>query len=298
MNRRRMLALCGLCVSGSAGCLSRTSIRSESKTDGGTAGGADETTTGGPDRTPEGTDSTPVSGVVVENAVVEKAVRYESTMGSGGVLAAEGRQYVVASVRAPGDVSESAFTFRTDSDSWSPGLSGTVGAINRSVAGHEGSPVGRNLGGDGRSYLAFEVPSPLSGDSPRIRFEPDDSEWPLPTRMSDRLDAPSPRFELDSFEAPEAVSQGETLSASLTARNVSETDGRFLAAVYWPTKQIADDDESHVVERDVAAGAEVTASVDIDTAYTTSEDEAVTLSLRGHVSAERDVRVRDASTPT
>ncbi|RDI71302.1 hypothetical protein [Halopelagius longus] len=294
MNRRRMLALCGLCASGSAGCLSRASLQSRGGTDQSTDGGTDESTDG----TPDGTDSTPVSGVVVDDAVVRKAVRYESMMGSGGVLAVEGRQYVVASVRPPDGLSQSDFTFRTDSDSWNPGLSDTVGAINRAVAGHEGSPVGKNFGGSDRSYLAFEVPSPLSASNPRIRYDPDDSEWPLPTRMADRLEAPSPRFELVSLEVPESVSQGETLSVSLTARNVSETDGRFLAALYWPTNAIADDDESRVVEREVAAGEETTASVDIDTSYTAYEDGPVRLTIRGHVAARRDVEVRNASTPS
>ncbi|MFC6826484.1 hypothetical protein [Halopelagius fulvigenes] len=289
MDRRRMLALCGLCVSGSAGCLSRASLQSES--------GTDESTDGGTDKTPDRTDSTPVSGVVVEDPVVRKAVTYESMMGSGGVLAVEGRQYVVASVRPPDGLSGSDFTFRTDADSWNPGLSDTAGGINRSVAGREGSPVGQNFGGSDRSFLAFEVPSPLSASNPRIRFEPDDSEWSLPTRMADRLEAPSPRFELVSLGVPESVSQGETLSVSLTARNVSETDGRFLAAVYWPTHVIADDDESRVVERDVAAGEETTASVEIDTSYTAFEDGPVRLTIRGHVAARRDVEVRDAATP-
>lgn len=280
-----MLALCGLCASGSAGCLSRESVQPGS--------GSDEATDG----TPDETDATPASGVVVEDAVVRKAVTYESRMGSGGVLAVEGRQYVVASVRASRDLSPSDFAFRTDADSWRPGLSDTVGATNRAVAGRGGGPVGHSLRGDGRSYLAFEVPSPLSASNPRIRYAPGDSEWPLPTRMADRLEAPSPRFELVSLTVPESVSQGEALSVSLTARNVSETDGRFLAAVYWPTRVIADDDESRVVERDVAAGEETTASMAIDTSYTASEDGPVGLTVRGHVAAEREVEVRNASTP-
>lgn len=291
MNRRQMLAFCGLCASGTAGCLSEMPSQPGNGSEETTADDGTETTADGPDET------TPADGVVVEDIAVRKAVRYESSMGSGGVLAVEGRQYVVASVRASGDVSASDFAFRTDSESWRPGLSDTVGARNVSVAGREGGPVGRGFGGD-RSYLAFEVPSPLSASNPRIRFDPGDSEWPLPAEERARLDAPAPRFELDSVDAPEEVSQGETMSVSLTATNVSDTDGRFLAAVYWPTDAIADDDESHVLERDVAAGDETTASVDIDTSYTTYEDGPVTLSVRGHVSAKRDVRVRNASTPS
>lgn len=294
MNRRRMLALCGLCVSGSAGCLSGWPPQSSD----GPGDETDDGPGGGTGTTDDGSAGTPATDAVdVEDVVVRKAVRYESSMGSGGVLAADDRQYVVASARTARDVSASDFAFVTDSESWDPGLPDTVGAVNYAVAGHEGGPAGRALGGGDRSYLAFSVPSPLSASNPRIRFEQTGAAWPLPDEMRDRLAAPSPRFELDSFEAPGAVSQGETLSVSLSVTNVSDTDGRFLAAVYWPTKLIADDDESHVVERTVAAGDDVTASLALDTEYTTAEEESVTLSVRGHVVAERDVEVQDASTP-
>jgi hypothetical protein len=183
-----------------------------------------------------------------------------------------------------------------DDGSWDPGLPHTLGAINFSVAGHRGGPLGRAFGRDGRSYLAFAVPSPLSATNPRIRFEGDGTEWPLSARMRDRLAAPSPRFELRSLAVPESVSQGETLSVSLTATNVSDTDGRFLAAVYWPTNLIAADDESHVIERTAAADGDVTASLEIGTAYTGYEAGPVTLSVRGHVSARREVELRNAST--
>lgn len=293
MNRRRLLGLCGLCVSGAAGCLSGASRPgdegSETETDEPTSTGTDE-------RTSETTESPPEGGVVVEDIVVRKAVKYESVMGSGGVLAAKGEQYVVASVRTDRDLSPSSFAFLTDGNSWDPGLPHTVGAINLSVAGRTGGPLGRAFGSSDESYLAFAVPAPLSATDPRIRFEGDGTEWPLSARMRDRLEAPSPRFELESLTVPEAVSQGETLSLSLTATNVSDTDGRFLAAVYWPTALIADDDESHVVERTAAANDDVTASLEIDTAHTGYEAGPVTLSIRGHVSAQRDVELRDVST--
>ncbi|WP_115864588.1 hypothetical protein [Halorussus litoreus] len=310
MNRRRVLALCGLCLSGSAGCLSRlpgqptnetdepTEEPTETRTNASTGDPSNDET--GETTTRERDESATKDGVTVENIVVRKAITYKSTMGSGGVLAGDGQQYVVASVRADRELSESDFSFVTDSDSWTPGLPETAGAINRSVAGRDGGPIGRRLGGgDGRSYLAFTVPSPLSASNPRIRLAGSDAtEWPLDASQRERLEAPAPRFELDSLEVLDEIAQGETLSVSLTVTNGSETDGRFLAAVYWPTKQIADDDESHVVDRTVAAGDDVTASLDIDTRYTTYEDESVTLSVRGHVSTERTVSVEDATTPS
>jgi hypothetical protein len=237
----------------------------------------------------------------VSDVVVRKAIRYESVMGSGGVLAGDDRQYVVGSVRAAGELDPSAFSFETEAESWSPGLPDTEGAVNIAVAGHEGSPVGRgNLVPDRPSVLAFTVPSPLSASNPRIRYTGGDGEreWPLPAAARDRLAAPSARFELDSLTVPSSVSQGDPLSVSMTVTNVAGTAGRFLAAVYWPTKLIADDDESHVVERTVDAGETTTATVEIDTRYATNEAETLPLRVRGHVTAERQVRVTDVTTPT
>jgi hypothetical protein len=87
------------------------------------------------------------------------------------------------------------------------------------------------------------------------------------------------------------------MTVELSATNTSETSGRFLAAVYWPTELIADDDESHIVEQSVDAGASTTASLTIDTQYTTGEDGPVTLRVKGHVEAEQEITVTDASTP-
>ncbi|WP_232686362.1 hypothetical protein [Halobacterium zhouii] len=293
MKRRTFLSAAGVTFSTAlSGCLGE---RSGPRAPGGGNGTpTEEPTTQEPTRS--GTDPPDEPDVEVEDIVVRKAVRYSSIMGSGGVLAADDQQYVVASVQSDQELSESAFTLETDGQSWEPGLPETAGAINSAVAGHEGSPVGRNLGVSDRSYLAFAVPSPLTTSEASIRFGESASEWPLPDAEQSRLAAPAPRFELDSLDVPEQVSQGEPLSVSLTATNVSETDGRFLAAVYWPTKRIADDDESHVVEREVASGDQVTASLEIDTEYTTSEDEPVTLSVRGHVTGERTIRIRDSRT--
>jgi hypothetical protein len=246
-----------------------------------------------------GTDTgTPSSGVTVENIGVRKAITYESSMGSGGVLAERGRQYVVASVRSDRELNAADFVFEAGGESWEPGLPDTEGAINFAVAGREGGAVGDPLGAD-ESYLAFAVPSPLSGSNARIRYDgPGGGEWPLPEAPRDRLSAPEPEFELTGLSVPESVSQGHPMTVSMTVENVADTEGRFLAAAYWPTKLIADDDESHVVDRTVGAGEEISASVTIDTQYTTDEDQAITLRIRGHVTAEREVSVTDASRPS
>ncbi|MBV0922638.1 hypothetical protein KTS45_00345 [Halomicroarcula limicola] len=285
MNRRRLLAACGTALAGLAGCLSESPAGSDD-TPNRTEAPPSDTRTGSrtesPTDQPAGThtDATPAVGDIV----VRKSIRYESLMGSGGVLTAQSKQYVVASIEGPRDASTDGFTFETDSESWNPGLPDTVGSRNYMAAGIE------------RPFLAFTLPSPLSASNPRIRRDGEDTEWALPAGATETLAASSPRFKLDSVTVPESVSQGEPLSVSLSATNVAETDGRFLAAVYWPTKRIADDDESRVVERTVAAGESVSASLDVDTEYTTSEAETIPLRIRGHVTAERDVDVTDVPT--
>lgn len=239
--------------------------------------------------------------IVVEDIDVRKAVTYESTMGSGGVLAAADQQYVVATVKSVSDGPSAEFTFETDGESFDPGLPGTVGAMNRSVAGHGGRAVWRTrVTSEGSPYyLAFAVPSPLDASNPRIRATGEEgSEWPLPDDARNRLAAEEPRFELETMEAPSEISQGHSLTVALTVTNVSGVAGRFLAAIYWPTNLIADDDESHVVEREVGAGETVTVATDVRTRFTASEDGPMTLSVQGHVEVEREVRVQDTSTPS
>jgi hypothetical protein len=229
--------------------------------------------------------------VSVTDVVVRKAVTYESAMGSGGVLADDDRQYVVAGVRSTRNLSASSFAFAPDEESWTPGLPDTAGGVNRTVAGRGGGPVGQPIGAENGSYLAFTVPSPMSGSNPRIEFGTSDPvTWPLPSTARDTLGAPSPEFELRSLDVPRRATRGDPLTVSLTVENVSDSDGRFLAAAYWPTT-LADDNEAHVIERTAAAGETVTASLEVDTDYA-PDDEPVTLRVRGHVTAEREVDLR------
>lgn len=284
-SRRSFLLGTGTLFAAGAGCTSIDAVRDSTRTDG--PGTASATPTATPVEVPSGS-------VAVENVGVKKAVTYESTMGSGGVLAAEGMQYVVASVTTDREVPSSAFTFQADGDSWTQGHGTTAGAVNSSLAGRAGVPFGYGGHRPGvDAYLAFVVPSPLSASDPRIRFSGEPNrEWPLDEDATARLAAPEPRFELESLTVPDEVTEGEALDVSLEVRNVAETGGRFLAALYWPTRMIADDDESTVVERSIAAGDRATISASIATEYTAGEDASVDLDVEGHVSASRRVQFR------
>jgi len=301
-SRRAYLAGVATLLSGAAGCTNRggntpTPTASPTERNGTDPNGSPSET----ETPPPGEAQRTVGGetVAVTDIVARKAVTYQSSMGSGGVLATEGKQYVVASVHTEADLSVENFWVRTADDEWQAGLPDTRGAINYAVADHEGGPVGRAVGGDGPKFVAFEVPSPLDADDPTIQVEHggDSADWPLPEEAVETLGAAAPRFELDSLSAPDSIQQGDEMEVELTATNTSDTTGRFLAAVYWPTELIADDDESHIVEDQVEAGATTTQSLTIDTKYTTNEDGPVTLEVAGHVSGETTVEVNDAGTP-
>jgi len=218
-------------------------------------------------------------------------------MGSSGVFTDPDSQYVVASIRPSEDAdaeeieqevvaieeveeeAEDRFVLETDDESRAP--SPLTTSSTRVSPDHR------------RPVVVFAPPSPLSESNPRIRDTETDRSWSFSDDQRELLAESSPRFELNELRVPERVSQGEQLSVSLSAENVSEVDGRFLTAVEWPTKQIADDNEAEIVRRSVDAGETVTESLSIDTEYTTFEEESVSLSVQGHVTANREVQVED-----
>ncbi|MFB6125799.1 MAG: hypothetical protein ABEJ79_00655 [Halolamina sp.] len=294
-SRRRLLAALAAGLAGTAGCVSSPGTDPADGTDGSTD--STPTTAHGSPASP--TPTSPESGLAVESVVARKAVTYESVMGSGGVLTDPDTQYVVATVRTTASVEPAQFAFVAGDRAWEPGLPRTAGARNYVVAGHEGGPIGRSLSSGTRAFVAFAVPSPLSAPNPRIRFESGDATrtWSLPLAARETLPRPAPRFRLDSMSVPSEVSQGDPLPVEFAATNETDLAGRFLAAVYWPTKRIADDDESRRVVRSVGAGESTSVSLSVDTEYATGEPETLSLRLAGHVDAEREVRVIDAGTP-
>lgn len=299
-SRRSYLTGIATVLTGLAGCTSGP---------GGTVTTTETEPTGtDPKKSPSGTATEPPEDakrtlggdtVAVTDIVARKAVTYQSTMGSGGVVAIEGEQFVVASVQSDAELSLDSFSLRAAGDEWVASTLEDTGAKNYAVEGHEGGAVGSHVGGDGPNYVVFQIPSPLEVAEPVIHLDHggESAEWSLPDEAVSSLAAPEPSFELDSLSTPDSVRQGDRMDVSLTVTNTSDTDGRFLAAVYWPTELIADDDESHIVETTVDAGGSTTQSLSINTEYTTNEDGPITLWVDGYVSAETDVQVTDASTP-
>lgn len=260
VSRRTFLA--GTALAPVAGCVSIG--------DGGPGDGP--TSTADPTGTPTDEPTARPGGVSVHDVVVRKAITFEPVMGSGSVLTAEGEQYIVGAVSADRELSMSEFAFEADGESWRPedyGLGSAAGRGNGTVDHAEDLDS---------AYLVFAVTSPLSAAGPKIVYSGDPpGEWELHEDAWERLAAPEAHFELASLSVPDAVTEGETLDVTLEARNVSETDGRFLAALYWPTHLVADDDESTIFEDEIAAGEVATLSRSIDTEYTADSDRRIDL---------------------
>jgi hypothetical protein len=271
--------------------------------------------------TPESTATHPPEGTVrtlgdlrvsVADPVARKAVAYESLMGSGGVLAPEGRQFAVAAVRstprsgpgsgafdAGGDPPRDAFSLVVGDGSYpAVGIEDrTTGARTAALAGRGDLAYGTpTADGWETGWIAFEPPSPVepgAGDArPRIRCEYGDGTgtWSLHPDAVATLARPAATFELRSFAA-ERADGGADVELSLVAENTAEVDGRFLAAVYLPTRAIADDDESHLVERSVAAGDTVEWTERFDARYLSAEDGTLDVRAEGVVSGSATVEV-------
>lgn len=280
--RRRYLGAVSLGIAGLAGCLSESD---------GPGGDGDATTTDGTTARPDSPDDEPV---MVSNPVVRKRATHYSWPGSTGVLAPTDEQFVVASVAGPESADLPAFTLEAGDEEFSPGVD--VAHRNGTFAGRRDGSVLENDGTSG--YLAFRVPSPLDVDDARIVR--DDAAGPTPLADDElaTLTRPAATFELDTLDLPDAVERPDPVDVSLSVTNVADVDGRFLAGLHWPTEGIADDDETTVLERTVAAGETTTFSLTLGTGYAANETSEHSLTIDGSVSADRTVEIRVDDTTT
>ncbi len=311
ISRRSLLRTGAVALAGSAGCLGSTgrdddSTRTKTDDTPTTRRTPDPTTT--TTTTDDGSFSLPASAVrrvgdarvAVADPAARKAVAYASVMGSGGVLAPESRQFVVAAVQSATDGTADSgaepsygdFELTAGGDRY-PAVEieqRTTGAFTTSLAGrgrvrYDAPYPTRQVG-----WLAFELPSPLPPDRATVhcRYGGETAAWSLPDHAVSTLGRRAPAFELRSFDATPDGRGRVTLS--LAAENVADVDGEFLAAVYWPTARIADDDESIIVRQSVPTGDRVEWSERVDTEYAVPYDgDTVTASLDGVVTGSADV---------
>lgn len=282
--RRRYLAAVSLGLAGFAGCLSEnenpagdTVEDTPTPADGGTEspGPTDDSTTGD-------------TNVTVKNPIVRKAVTRYRWPASTEIFAPENEQFVVATVEGPAETAAPVFTLEAGGEVFSAGIDASNG-YEAQLAGRGGGSVLENDHASG--YLVFRVPSPLDADKARIVRDDGGPITPLPDEEVATLGRPAPAFELESLAIPDVVESPEQVDVSLTVTNVGEVAGRFLAGLHWPTEGIADDDETTVLKRGVAAEETTSFSLSLETGSAVTETGKHPLTIAGSVSAERSVEV-------
>ncbi|WP_266078447.1 hypothetical protein [Haladaptatus caseinilyticus] len=314
--RRSFLGTLGVTLTGIAGCVGDTSVETDANAPAGTKSPTQTTSENAVPTDPSESFSLPDSSVkpvgdirvAVADTVARKAVSYESVMGSGGVLASDGKQFVVAAVQSESDSSVDteavppydAFELVADGRTY-PAVEieqRTTGAYTTSLAERGNIRYGGSHAPNHEvGWVAFEPPSPLevSNAAIRCRNGGETAEWRLTDEQVGKLARPAPTFEPRSFETTVRTASVEV---SLVAENVSEVDGRFLAAVYWPTTGIADDDEATIVTRSVASGDHMEWSKSFGTMYSGGEDGTVAVRVEGTLTGETTVNLdaRDEGT--
>lgn len=231
--------------------------------------------------------------VVVQDIVARDAITY-GMYPPMEVLSPPDHQFVVVKLFATGSIDRDALAFETPERAWRPFGPGYAQTTTREVAGLWGWPLAMN---DPPFVAVFRIPSPLVAEEYDLRYRGETVPgWGLSHTQRQRLRRPSPVFELERFEAPDLVIQGERVQFDVVARNVSDTPGRFLAAIHWPRRWVSHDRPSIV--RGFATPGERINYVDIiGTSGTARENITVTVSLDGYVEAERDVEVRVMEDP-
>jgi len=296
--RRRYLAALGIGLTGVSGCLS----------DDGTPAGADggDGDTDAPDGTTDRRPGTTVTDgpgssqefgeVTVSDVAVREAVTFYRWPSSTEVLAPADEQFVVAQVTGPEDATPPAFAFRADGREWSPGIGRGATSGPASLAGRDGGSATEDFRESG--YLAFRVPSPVDAADPRIVAPDRGASLSLSDAATAQLATASPMFSLERVEVPDAVDHPAPVDVTVTVRNTSDVDGRFLAGLHWRTEMVADDDETTVVSGQVAAGETASFSASLDTEYAVRETTDHPLTVSGYVTAERSIRVVREGTTT
>lgn len=203
-------------------------------------------------------------------------------------------QFVVATVSTERALSTSDFVLETESERYTPDY--PLPRISRRIT-IDGLRGYHPSTGVSPALLVFRLPSPHASTEYRIRYEGDTARaWELSSDLVDRLTSPQPTFELVSFDVPNSVDNSEEFLVGIEVRNESYTDGRFLAALHWPTA-VPDDNEAHVVSRETTGGERIEAELQISgfplaCNVEPGERETVPLTLGGCVEADREIEVR------
>jgi len=203
MYRRRVLALCGLALTG-AGCQGETE-------DTGTvtpvpSPSASETDTGSP------------AGVSVTDAVVAPGVVIPRT-DSISVESTAGQSLVLATTVEGSGVDRGAFSLRFDGSTYSP-------ETFRNGLYRDGE-WGRQFTETG-GPLVFDLPE--TGSASDVRLSWPGGEWTPPETVQSRLKAPLPSLDV-TLDGPERVTEPAMPTLAITVTNTGDTVGRYVLAL-------------------------------------------------------------------
>jgi hypothetical protein len=184
-------------------------------------------------------------GVTVHDVTVRPAVVALDSPDSYGVYGDRNEQYLIADVETadPGAYPADEFAIETP-DGTHPATAG-IGEDPWSLPGFGDAYGLPESDPAARGWIAVPLSKPLSGAEDARLVRPD-GEHALPEAARARLVRPPTDFEV-SFEAPESVSIGGTVTARVTVSNVGDVDGTFVAALnrrgpriaYAPAEAIA-----------------------------------------------------------
>lgn len=211
MYRRRVLALCGLAITG-AGCQGETADT--------------ETVTPVPSPAVSETDTGPPPAVTIADAVVTPGVVIPGT-DSITVQSADGQFLVLITTVTGSGVDRAAFSLGFDGATYSP-------ETFRNGLYRDGE-WGRQFTGAG-GPLVFDLPETGSASDARLSWP--DGEWTPPETVRDRLEAPLPSFDV-TLDGPERVTEPASPTLEITVTNTGDTAGRYVIALNRTGPRIA-----------------------------------------------------------
>ena len=249
--RRTLRALSATALGTSvAGCLSGD----DSPTDEGNSGGSD--------------------GVTVRDVTVLPEVVTLNTPDSYDVYGGRSSQYVVVEVAVESPDEHPPGSFAVEAD-------GTYGATTDIGDGGgflaDFDTAYGNRGSEESGWLAFSLPKPLEAETATLTWEGASHEFG--EAALERLRRPPASFDV-RFEAPEAVSPGETVTATVTVKNTGDIDGTFVGALNRVGPRIAYAPEAAIV-LDVPSGESASWEFehDLEFRYENREDPRMRLHL-------------------
>ena len=213
-------------------------------------------------------------GVTVQSVAVRPEVVTLNTPDSYGVYGGRSSQYVVVEVVVDSPDEHPPESFAVEADRTYDATT-DIGDGGGFLADFD-TAYG-NRGSEESGWLAFSLPKPLEAETATLTWEGASHEFG--EAALERLRRPPASFDV-RFEAPDAVTPGETVTATVTAENTGDVDGTFVGALNRVGPRIAYAPEAAIV-LDVPSGESASWEFehDLEFRYENREDPRMRLHL-------------------